>query len=333
MPHNAIARTLDDSYETILFDSELDDEGFYWRETGLIDRYVESITSRLEKSTKNKVAFVKVGELFGFLVVEEIAKKIQKIFPSKEFILLVDDNREFNTEFIHIKPFPPWHISLHHAYEYDGGFDKSDTKTFKGINNNFNRNKLFITRNNRPKSHRLEWVSFLEKNNLKDKGYVSEGWNGIYLEGMRDPEPDTEEFWDMTRNDVGLIDFYNDVFCEVALSSDYDIKESPFGAYTSDKEFRPFLCCVIPLIVVFKNYDECLKDVGFDMFDDVIDTSFYKTDDLDRKFNIIKSNFKIIENDLTVDGRFRDDIWVRLKKNQNRFFEGWGNYFYSKMEE
>ena len=101
MPHNAIARTLDDSYETILFDSELDDEGFYWRETGLIDRYVESITSRLEKSTKNKVAFVKVGELFGFLVVEEIAKKIQKIFPSKEFILLVDDNREFNTEFIH----------------------------------------------------------------------------------------------------------------------------------------------------------------------------------------------------------------------------------------
>jgi hypothetical protein len=69
------------------------------------------------------------------------------------------------------------------------------------------------------------------------------------------------------------------------------------------------------------------------MFDDVIDTSFYKTDDLDRKFNIIKSNFKIIENDLTVDGRFRDDIWVRLKKNQNRFFEGWGNYFYSKMEE
>ena len=102
-------------------------------------------------------------------------------------------------------------------------------------------------------------------------------------------QPDTEEFWNMTRKDVGLIDFYNDVFCEVVLSSDYDIKESPFGAYTSDIEFRPFLCCVIPLIVVFKNYDECLKDAGFDMFDDVFDTSFYKTDDLDRKFNIIKS--------------------------------------------
>ena len=35
------------------------------------------------------------------------------------------------------------------------------------IKNN-KRSKLFLSRNNRDKEHRLEWVEFLEKNNLKD---------------------------------------------------------------------------------------------------------------------------------------------------------------------
>ena len=60
---------------------------------------------------------------------------------------------------------------------------------------------------------------------------------------------------------------------------------------------------------------------------------FYNTDDLDKKFEIIKSNLKIIENDLIVDNRFRDDIWLRLKSNQDRLFDGWENYFYKKIDE
>ena len=118
------------------------------------------------------------------------------------------------------------------------------------------------------------------------------------------------------------------------LSSEYDIKKwSYYGAFDSEKEWRPFLCCVIPQIVIFKNYDDYLRAEGFDLFDDVLDTSFYKTDNLNRKFEIIKSNLEIIENDLIVDSKFRDDIWLRLKSNQDRLFDGWGNYFYKKIDE
>ena len=118
------------------------------------------------------------------------------------------------------------------------------------------------------------------------------------------------------------------------MSSEYNIKKWPFyGAFDSEKEWRPFLCCVIPQIVIFKNYDDYLRAEGFDLFDDVLDTSFYKTDNLNRKFEIIKSNLEIIENDLIVDNRFRDDIWLRLKSNQDRLFDGWGNYFYKKIDE
>ena len=63
-----------------------------------------------------------------------------------------------------------------------------------------------------------------------------------------------------------------------------------------------------------------------DLFDDVIDTSFYKIEDLDEKNRIIKNNLEVIENDLTINGRFRDNIWDRLKKNQEHFID-YKNYY------
>ena len=87
------------------------------------------------------------------------------------------------------------------------------------------------------------------------------------------------------------------------------------------------------LVGRFDEFDKYLKDAGFDLFEDVIDTSFYKTGDLDKKFEIFKENFDIIENDLTIDGRFRDDIWKRLKTNQSIFMDGWDKYFWKKYKE
>ena len=93
------------------------------------------------------------------------------------------------------------------------------------------------------------------------------------------------------------MNFYNDSFCEVVLSSEYK-KVDVFGAFCTEKEWRPFLMCVIPMIVMFDDYDKYLKYAGYDLFEDVIDTSFYHNDNLQQKFYIFKENFKIIENDL-----------------------------------
>ena len=184
----------------------------------------------------------------------------------------------------------------------------------------------------------------MKKNNLKSKGYVSEGWNGIFLEHLNNDFITTVESFESigynennqrypSRDDKSLMNFYNDSFCEVTLSSEYDIKTSPYGAFCTEKEFRSFLMCVIPMLVSVIDYDKYLKDAGFDLFEDVIDTSFYKTGDLDKKFEIFKENFDIIENDLTIDGRFRDDIWKRLKTNQSIFMDGWDKYFWKKYKE
>ena len=325
--HNVINDIIDDSYEKLLLD-----EMPVVIEYATTKDYSELLSvciNQLRESDKKRVIVIKVGEMFDVIVVNEITKVLQKNFSDKEFILLVDDYRELDLDFKFIKSMAGWCIVLHHAEEHDG----EEMKTFKSIDNH-RRNKLFLSRNNKGKHHRREWVKFLEDNNLKEKGYVSEGWNGIFLEDGIDTVEILPDGRYPSRNDFSLLDFYNDSFCEVVLSSEYDIKKwSYYGAFDSEKEWRPFLCCVIPQIVIFKNYDDYLRAEGFDLFDDVLDTSFYKTDNLNRKFEIIKSNLEIIENDLIVDSKFRDDIWLRLKSNQDRLFDGWGNYFYKKIDE
>ena len=325
--HNVINDIIDDSYEKLLLD-----EMPVVIEYATTKDYSELLSvciNQLRESDKKRVIVIKVGEMFDVIVVNEITKVLQKNFSDKEFILLVDDYRELDLDFKFIKSMAGWCIVLHHAEEHDG----EEMKTFKSIDNH-RRNKLFLSRNNKGKHHRREWVKFLEDNNLKEKGYVSEGWNGIFLEDGIDTVEILPDGRYPSRNDFSLLDFYNDSFCEVVLSSEYDIKKwSYYGAFDSEKEWRPFLCCVIPQIVIFKNYDDYLRAEGFDLFDDVLDTSFYKTDNLNRKFEIIKSNLEIIENDLIVDSRFRDDIWLRLKSNQDRLFDGWENYFYKKIDE
>ena len=55
--------------------------------------------------------------------------------------------------------------------------------------------------------------------------------------------------------------------------------------------------------------------------------------DIESLDEIFKENFDIIENDLTIDGRFRDDIWKRLKTNQSTLMDGWDKYFWRKYNE
>jgi len=316
--HNVINNIIDDSYEKILLD-----------EMSLnIDELIAEASLQLEKSDKKRVVIVKVGEMFDVIVVNNITKKLHERFSDKEFILLVNDYRELDLDFKFIKSMAGWCIVLHHAEEHNG----ENMESFRSIDNH-QRKKLFISRNNKGKDHRRSWVDFLEKNNLKSKGHVSEGWNGIFLEDGIDTVETLPDGRYPSRNDFSLLDFYNDSFCEVVLSSEYDITQSPYGAFDTEKEWRPFLCCVIPQIVIFNDYDSYLRDEGFDLFDDVIDTSFYKTNNLNTKFEIIKSNLEIIENDLVVNDKFRDDIWLRVKSNQNKLFSGWKDYFYKKIDE
>lgn len=335
--HNFIGQLIDDSYEKIF----LDDMPIEISELGGCIGYEELVKQCLEqlkKSNKKDVIVIKVGEMFDVITINEITKILQENFKDKNFILLVDDYRKLDLDFPLIKSLAGWATVIEHAKEHDG----ENMINFKNIDNH-HRNKLFLSRNNKGKIHRRDWVKFLEDNNLKEKGFVSEGWNNIFLEHLNNDFIETVETFEQigynewnqrypSRDDKSLMSFYNDVFCEIVTSS--ECKENQFyGCFDSEKEWRPFLFCVIPQIIIFKNYDEYLREQGFDLFDDVLDTSFYKIENLEIKFDIIKNNLEIIEKDLVVNGKFREDIWIRLKENQNNLFKGWSQFFYKKIGE
>lgn len=337
--HDFVGKLIDDSYEKLFLDDmpiEIYDGGGCKSYNELLKECNEQLT----KSNKQKVVVIKVGEMFDVIVINEITKKLQENFKDKKFILLVDDYRELDLDFSLIESMAGWATVIEHAKEHDG----EEMSSFKQIDNH-PRNKLFLSRNNKGKNHRIAWVKFLEDNDLKEKGLVSEGWNGFFLEHLNDDFIETVETFEQigynnnqwnqrypSRDDKSLMSFYNDVFCEVVTSSECT-KSQFYGCFDSEKEWRPFLFCVIPQIIIFENYDEYLREQGFDLFDDVLDTSFYKIEDLEQKFKIIKNNLNIIEEDLVVDKRFRDDIWIRLKNNQRNLFKGWRQYFYKKIDE
>jgi|TARA_Y100000034_G_scaffold72920_1_gene87862 hypothetical protein len=306
-------------YEVI----EVESDNFGW-----FDSQVGSISK--------DIIFWKRGEGFDYLTFEKnILLRLQKEYSSKEFISIFNDYREFNTPFKYIPALSWWGNVLSSNW--------NKIKDIKNISNTHQREKLFLSRNRNPKDHRKKLVSFLRQNDLFDRGYVSVGWENKFIENT-----EAVKLLNLTSKNVShrasledfnLLKYYSNVFCEVVTESGYhaivpDHPEiTPYGYFDSEKVWRPFLMCVIPMIITYPNYDDYLRDAGFDMFDDVIDTSFYKIEDLDEKNRIIKSNLEVIENDLTINGRFRDNIWDRLKRNQEYFldFKNYYKYVWGKM--
>ena len=56
--------------------------------------------------------------------------------------------------------------------------------------------------------------------------------------------------------------------------------------------------------------------------------------DYDKKMDIIIDNVSLVEKNCTSNGKFKDEIWKRLKKNQEHFLDlkNYYNYWWSQYE-
>jgi hypothetical protein len=288
--------------------------------TSLDFKYYEDLVA----NTDRDIIFWKHGETCDYVEFEKIIDSLQKKHPSKKFVCIFNDYRKFETPYKYIPSFGWWGEVL--------SYNWPKIEDIKKISNTHKRKKLFISRNRIGKDHRRQWVSFLRQNDLFDSGYVSVGWENKFIENtdetyLLNPILKNIPYDIPALRDFNLLPYYEDVFTEVVTESGCDPnKINPYGHFDSEKVWRPFLMCVIPMIITYPNYDDYLKDVGFDMFDDVIDTSFYSEIDVDEKIKIINKNFQIIQSELVIDGKFEDSIWDRLKKNQERFLN-YDNYY------
>ena len=72
------------------------------------------------------------------------------------------------------------------------------------------------------------------------------------------------------------------------------------------------------MITTWKDSDKPLRVYGLDLFDDVIDTSFWNEENLEKKFQIIKENIFTIESNCIENNRFKNSIWTRILENQSK---------------
>ena len=152
--HEVIKRTLIDRFDFFQFDNmnwNGQAENFTTDDLDDVARQCNELVPTFEK---DEILALKCGEMFSAHEINYILKRVSPNFPNKRFIIVCNDNREFNFEYDYINALSGWAIVRETFIDTKGDITQ--------IQNN-KRSKIFLSRNNRGKLHRLEWVNFLEK--------------------------------------------------------------------------------------------------------------------------------------------------------------------------
>ena len=252
------------------------------------------------------VVYIETERAPNFIQTLPILDRIQELYPSVEIICVHSDWKEYESRYIKI----PSHIWAHEAVSgiqpHAGDFidlRHNLTQEYFIQSNDIERNKLFLCANRTRHYHKDELINFIRQNNLEDRGLISVRWENITLEN-------SSQNLKVGKNPMQS--FYNNVFCDISPGS---MHNTGIGYFESEKIYKPFVYCVIPMVISWPDCDKPLRKLGLDLFDDIIDTSFYQEGDLDKKFEIIKNNLYIIENECVEHKRFKDNIWERLLEN------------------
>jgi len=303
-----------------------DDEGLYSYEIEFLKKRIDAYCEVLMGERKVE----EMGDIQEVIVLIEserapkfkscipLLDHIQKIYPNQKIICSHHDWQEVDSNYIKI----PSLNYLSSAIKGCGTQITEDPTEYDGedykISNDKERSKLFITTHKTRRIHKDKQIRFLRENNLEERGLVSIAWERKYLEDNLKGQILAEiEIKNKQTNPMKA--FYHQVFSDISCESLHGHDSySGIGHFQSEKIFKPFIYGVIPMITTWKDSDKPLRVLGLDLFDDVIDTSFWNEEDLEKKFTIIKNNIFTIEKDCVEDNKFKNSIWTRLLDNQSK---------------
>jgi len=111
-------------------------------------------------------------------------------------------------------------------------------------------------------------------------------------------------------------------------------KNSWSDIFITEKSFKPFAYRQIPIWFAVPGTVNVMRNMGFDMFDDIIDHSYDEiTNPQTRLINVINILDKITKQYSIGDmNSLRKSIWPRLNSNANLLFEISNNYFKKYQE-
>lgn len=211
---------------------------------------------------------------------------------------------------------------------------------------NFGSKKNFICLNRHPRQHRVNLVSYLLGQNFEQHGTISfrdqhvqatdwldrvswqlteyqsaqikpilqQGFAKTKLLNLTNDISTVDELYiqhtnnNATNFDLHLRNIYNNHFVEI-------VSETLFNTPTigvSEKFLNSVYGCVFPIVIGGQGIVKCLKDMGFDMFDDIVNQSYDTiADPLDRLCAAVDLNQPLLTDNIAIK-----QLW---QANQHRF--------------
>lgn len=135
--------------------------------------------------------------------------------------------------------------------------------------------------------------------------------DGRVAEGTADRIFDVEDSW------------YGCLFnCVVETSSQTD-PGSFRSIFLTEKTYKAFAMCQIPIWFAVPGVVAQVRNLGFDLFDDIIDHSYDSIHDQNARLSCLIQQIKLLNNKFSLDKcqSIRDSLWTRLQHNYNRVAE------------
>jgi hypothetical protein len=210
---------------------------------------------------------------------------------------------------------------------------------------NSHKKKFFLSYNkNTTKTFRVQLLLWLMKTGMIDDSYVSilirnENFNRRELESTQDELYDLIAFYNrFERMGFNVLDwdypnFKNDVFSNLKYTTKSHYADTLFNIVTetsfepqslnlTEKSFKP-LANSHPYLVIGDRYsNKSIFELGFKLYDDLIDYSFDEIEDNELRLNsALKEVRKIYNNGIDNMMSWYKNNLKKINYNQNRFFE------------
>jgi hypothetical protein len=314
--------------------------------------------SILEHTTDATIFYIdSVTESSGFYGVYENTLNFKnKIGVSSDRIVLICDvisNNDFDeiTDFkvFNSKHFP-FYAYLTFTHDSFSVFNGHQLQMMENLPMTSNRTNLFVSRNGRFNEFRAYTLYQLFKKDLVNSGIISAFFYGsnktihrefkdaTYFNQFMDKDywdnnvankfPITiDKFflgWDENENaDISGELHHTDVFSNayidlVTENINYSPIKFEYNTLT-EKSLKPFIFYQLPIFITYQNNLKCLRDMGFDLFDDILDNSYDGIEDPKERIDIALSNLiKLKDVDLS---NYFEKNKIRFINNRNLIFK------------
>lgn len=234
-------------------------------------------------------------EHFNFDIVK--SNHIKVLSPIDDYVGLEEKHQNiefFKYDFCGPRNFCSRYNHTIHQDTLKTQYDAS--KVVMGLHwNNQPREKLFTCLNNRKESHRSILIDQLLKNDVMGDGYVS-NINGVGYTEIDFYKEDhfTETIYDkkiildatnIPSDRFGVHKWGSKSYIDVVTETSHNLMR-----FMTEKSVKPFYNLQLPIILGYNGIIQHLRDLGFDMFDDIINHSY---DLIDSGVTVYDGGYKI----------------------------------------